>query len=94
MMTNAYSVYLKDKQSHLYIDYVNSLYSILDRLRQKYQHLPVMLCSGEGSSDVSEGRRFGPSESGKSYSGDYLMNIGLNIGTGTPLTSTVFEITE
>ena len=48
MMTNAYSVYLKDKQSHLYIDYVNSLYSVLDRLRQKYPHLPVMLCSGGG----------------------------------------------
>ena len=48
MMTNAYSVYLKDKQSHLYIDYVNSLYSVLERLRQKYPHLPVMLCSGGG----------------------------------------------
>jgi alpha-galactosidase len=48
MMTNSYSVYLKDRQSHLYIDYVNSLYGILDRLRQKYPHLPVMLCSGGG----------------------------------------------
>ena len=48
MMTNAYSVYLKDKQSHLYIDYVNSLYGVLERLRQKYPHLPVMLCSGGG----------------------------------------------
>jgi alpha-galactosidase len=48
MMTNAYSVYLKDKQSHLYVDYVNSLYSVLGRLRQKYPHLPVMLCSGGG----------------------------------------------
>lgn len=48
MMTNAYSVYLKDKQSHLYIDYVNSLYSVLERLRQKYSHLPIMLCSGGG----------------------------------------------
>jgi|APMed6443717190_1056831.scaffolds.fasta_scaffold02076_5 alpha-galactosidase len=48
MMTNAYSVYLKDKQSHLYIDYVNCLYSVLERLRQKYPHLPVMLCSGGG----------------------------------------------
>lgn len=48
MMTNAYSPYLKDKQSHLYIDYVNRLYSILGRLRQKYPHLPVMLCSGGG----------------------------------------------
>jgi len=48
MMTNAYSSYLKDKQSHLYVDYVNSLYNILDRIRQKYPHLPVMLCSGGG----------------------------------------------
>jgi alpha-galactosidase len=48
MMTNAYSVYLKDKQSHLYIDYVNSLYSVFDRIRQKYPHLPMMLCSGGG----------------------------------------------
>jgi alpha-galactosidase len=252
MMTNAYSVYLKDKQSCLYIDYVNSLYSVLGKLRQKYPHLPVMLCSGGGGrvdygalryftefwasddtdplervyiqwgysyffpsfavsnhitswgkqslkfktdvammgkmgydiqvngltdkelkfsqdaianykrlSDViwhgdlyrlispyeenravlmyvnsskskavlfaytlnsrfgesfnqvrlqgldpagtykiqeinasAEGRRFGPSESGKSYTGDYLMKIGLHIGTGSPLTSTVFELTE
>ena len=48
MMTNAYSVYLKDKQSHLYIDYVNCLYGVLDKLRQKYPRLPVMLCSGGG----------------------------------------------
>lgn len=252
MMTNAYSAYLKDKQSHLYVDYVNSLYSILDRIRQKYPHLPVMLCSGGGGrvdygalryftefwpsddtdplervyiqwgysyffpsfavcnhvtswgkqslkfrtdvammgkmgydiqinaltenqlkfsqaaianykrlSDViwhgdlyrlispydenravlmylnseknkavlfsftlnsrfgetfnkvrlqgldpdkiykiqeinvdTEGRRFGPTESGKSYSGDYLMKIGLNTGTGAPLTSTVYELSE
>jgi alpha-galactosidase len=48
MMTNAYSVWLKDKQSHLYIDYVNSLYGVLEHLRQKYPHLPIMLCSGGG----------------------------------------------
>jgi len=48
MMTNAYSVYLKDKQSNLYVDYVNALYGVLDRLRQKYPHLPIMLCSGGG----------------------------------------------
>lgn len=48
MMTNAYSNYLKDKQSHLYIDYVNSLYGVLDRLRAKYPSLPIMLCSGGG----------------------------------------------
>ena len=48
MMTNMYSTYLKDKQSHLYIDYVNSLYGVLDRLRAKYPSLPIMLCSGGG----------------------------------------------
>ena len=48
MMTNAYSVNLKDKQSHLYIDYVNSLYGVLEKLRAKYPHLPIMLCSGGG----------------------------------------------
>ena len=48
MMTNTYSPYLKDKQSHVYIDYVKGLYNVLDRLRQKYPHLPMMLCSGGG----------------------------------------------
>jgi len=252
MMTNTYSPYLKDKQSHVYIDYVNNLYNILDRLRQKYPKLPIMLCSGGGgrvdygalkyftefwASDntdaleriyiqwgysyffpavsvcnhvtswgkqslkfrtdvammgkmgfdiqvnemtenelkfcqnavtsykrlndvilhgdlyrivspyeenravmmyvneakskavlfgyilnarygenfnrirlqgldpaktykiqeinvLTEGRRFGPSESGRSYTGDYLMNVGLNIGSATPLSSVVYEITE
>ncbi len=48
MMTNTYSPYLKNQQSHVYIDYVKSLYQILDRIRQKYPHLPMMLCSGGG----------------------------------------------
>ena len=48
MMTNAWSSYLKDKQSHLYIDYVSSLYGVLEKLRAKYPHLPFMLCSGGG----------------------------------------------
>jgi len=48
MITNPYSAYLKDQQSHLYIDYVNSLYTILDNLRKKYPTLPIMLCSGGG----------------------------------------------
>ncbi len=252
MMTNTYSPYLKDKQSHVYIDYVNNLYNILDRLRQKYPKLPIMLCSGGGGrvdygalryftefwasdntdaleriyiqwgysyffpavsvcnhvtswgkqslkfrvdvammgkmgfdiqvdemtenelkfsqnavaswkrlSDVilhgdlyrlispyeenravlmyvndtkskavlfgyilnalygenfnrvklegldpaktykvqetnvmTEGRRFGPSENGRSYTGDYLMKVGLNVGSATPLTSIVYEISE
>ena len=42
----------------------------------------------------SEGRRFGHSENGKSYTGDYLMKIGLNVGNGAALSSSVFEITE
>jgi alpha-galactosidase len=42
----------------------------------------------------TEGMRFGLSESGKSYSGDYLMKIGLNVGSGSALSSAVYEITE
>jgi alpha-galactosidase len=43
----------------------------------------------------NEGRRgFGISESGRSYTGDYLMKAGLNVGSATPLTSVVYEITE
>lgn len=48
MITNAWSPYLKDNQSQLYIDYVNNLYTILERLRQKYPHFPIMMCSGGG----------------------------------------------
>jgi hypothetical protein len=36
----------------------------------------------------------GMSQSGRSYTGDYLMKAGLNIGSNTPLTSVVYEITE
>jgi alpha-galactosidase len=44
----------------------------------------------------SPGMGMGPgmSENGRSYTGDYLMNIGLNIGSANPLTSVVYEITE
>jgi alpha-galactosidase len=48
MIVNPYSPYLKDKQSHLYIDYVKGLYNVLKRFREKYPNLPVMLCSGGG----------------------------------------------
>ena len=47
-ITNIYSPYLKDKQSHLYIEHVNGLYKILDRIAAKYPNLPMMLCSGGG----------------------------------------------
>jgi alpha-galactosidase len=44
---NAYSATLAD-QSHLYVDYVQGLYKVLERLRTKYPTLPMMLCSGGG----------------------------------------------
>lgn len=47
-MTNEYSPYLKEKQSHLYIEYVKGLYAVLDRFREKYPQLPMMLCSSGG----------------------------------------------
>ena len=48
LMTNAYSPYLKNDQSTLFIEYTRSLYKVLDRIREKYPHLPMMLCSGGG----------------------------------------------
>ena len=45
---NAYSS-SNPHQSHLYIDYVRGLYSIMSRLRTKYPTTPMMLCSGGGS---------------------------------------------
>lgn len=44
---NAYSAHLKN-QSHLYIDYVNGLYNVLKRLRERHPNVPMMLCSGGG----------------------------------------------
>jgi alpha-galactosidase len=43
---------------------------------------------------LSEERRLGPTESGKSYTGDFLMKTGLNVGSSSSLTSAVYEITE
>ncbi|GAA4300910.1 alpha-galactosidase [Compostibacter hankyongensis] len=48
MFTNAYSAYLGKQQSHLFIAYVEGLYKVFERLRKKYPHLPMMLCSGGG----------------------------------------------
>lgn len=47
-MSSSYSPYLKDNQSALYIDYVEAWYKVLDRVRMKYPHFPMMLCSGGG----------------------------------------------
>lgn len=48
MMTNIYSAYQKDNQSHVQIEYVRSFYRVMERLRAKYPKLPIMLCSGGG----------------------------------------------
>ena len=48
-MTNMGSFYLpKDKQSHLFIEYTRGLYKVLDRVREKYPDIYIMLCSGGG----------------------------------------------
>ncbi len=47
-MSNTYSPYLKEQQSHLFIQYTRSLYQVFERIREKYPHLPIMLCSGGG----------------------------------------------
>lgn len=45
---NAYSVHLGHAQSQFYVDYVEGLYSVLKRIRDKYPTVPMMLCSGGG----------------------------------------------
>jgi alpha-galactosidase len=47
-MSNYHSPYLGENQSHLFIEYTRSFYRILERLRKRYPHLPIMLCSGGG----------------------------------------------
>lgn len=47
-ITNIYSSYEKASQTHLYVDYVRGLYTVLDRIKAKYPDLPMMLCSGGG----------------------------------------------
>lgn len=47
-MTNAYSPYLGNNQSHLYIEYTRCFYKVMDRIRAKYPNLPIMLCAGGG----------------------------------------------
>ncbi|WP_163409856.1 alpha-galactosidase [Flavobacterium ajazii] len=48
MMTSAYSNYLKNQQSHLFIEYTKGLYKVLDKIKSKYPNLPMMLCAGGG----------------------------------------------
>jgi alpha-galactosidase len=57
-ITNIYSPYLKDKQSHLYIEHVRGLYKVLERVREKYPSLPMMLCSGGGGRSDYEALKY------------------------------------
>ncbi|MBB2145121.1 alpha-galactosidase [Pedobacter sp. LMG 31464] len=47
-MSNTYSPYLGKDQSRLFIDYTESFYKVMQRIRAKYPHLGIMLCSGGG----------------------------------------------
>lgn len=47
-ITNIFSHYEKQNQGNLYVDYVRGLYKVLDRVRQKYPQLRMMMCSGGG----------------------------------------------
>lgn len=54
---NGHSKYLERKkipQSHLYVEYTRGLDNVLQRMREKYPTVPMMLCSGGGGrSDYS-----------------------------------------
>lgn len=48
-ITNIYSPYLKEKQGQLYIDHIRGVYNVFRQVKDKYPHLPMMLCSGGGA---------------------------------------------
>lgn len=48
LIYNAHSPTLKN-QDHFYIEYVNGLNKVLERIRAKYPKTPMMLCAGGGS---------------------------------------------
>ena len=57
-ITNIYSNYEKKDQNHLYVDYVNGLYSVLERIQKKYPDLLMMMCSGGGGRSDYEGLKY------------------------------------
>lgn len=57
-VTNIYSPYLKEKQNHLYIDHVRSIYNVLERFTTKYPGVAMMMCSGGGARCDYEGLKY------------------------------------
>lgn len=57
-ITNIYSNYEKMSQNHLYVDYVNGLYNVLERIQAKYPDLMMMMCSGGGGRSDYEGLKY------------------------------------
>lgn len=48
-VTNVYSPYAGKKQGQFYIDHVRGIYKVLQRVKEKYPRVPMMLCSGGGA---------------------------------------------
>ncbi|MDR2232219.1 MAG: alpha-galactosidase [Tannerella sp.] len=57
-ITNIFSPYLKDRQSHLYIEHVRGVYAVMKRVNEKYPDLPMMLCSGGGGRSDFEALKY------------------------------------
>lgn len=57
-ITNIYSPYERENQGNLYIDYVRGFYHVLDRIRQKYPNVMMMMCSGGGGRTDYEGLKY------------------------------------
>ena len=57
-ITNIYSVYEKEKQCNLYVDYVRGLYNVLQKIQKKYPDLTLMMCSGGGARCDYEGLKY------------------------------------
>lgn len=48
-ITNIYSPYLKERQSQLYVDHVRGVYKVMQRVKEQFPQVPMMLCSGGGA---------------------------------------------
>ena len=57
-ITNIYSNYEGKNQDNLYVDHVNGLYNVLERIQKKYPDLMMMMCSGGGGRADFEGLKY------------------------------------